>query len=125
MRIRRLRQGTKYGSCKANFGRSFIAQANCFAPKHIRFTSENRARGIAPDHSVGKDSSQLPERKGGLCVSTVSIVCGPTGHLQGWACTRSAALPGQELRSLMNSRTQAAIGSASIMPSIAVLRLAV
>src|SRR2546430_1073694 len=38
---------------------------------------------------------------------------------------RSAALPVQELRSLMNSRTQAAIGSASIMPSIAALRLAV
>ncbi len=29
--------------------------------------------------------AQLPERKGGSCVSTVSIVCGPTGHLQGWA----------------------------------------
>src|SRR5262249_52383697 len=31
---------------------------------------------------------------------------------------RSAALPVHELRSLMNSRTQAAIGSASMMPSI-------
>ena len=29
--------------------------------------------------------AQLRERKGGPCVSTVSIVCGPTGHLQGWA----------------------------------------
>src|SRR5271165_413411 len=38
---------------------------------------------------------------------------------------RSAALPVQELCSLMNSRTQAAIGSASMMPSIAALRLAV
>src|SRR6266511_914068 len=37
---------------------------------------------------------------------------------------RSAALPVQEGRSLMNSRTQAAIGSASMMPSIAALRLA-
>ena len=37
---------------------------------------------------------------------------------------RSAALPVHELRSLMNSRTQAAIGSASMMPSIAALRLA-
>jgi hypothetical protein len=37
---------------------------------------------------------------------------------------RSAALPVQEGRSLMNSRTQAAIGSASIMLSIAALRLA-
>ena len=38
--------------------------------------------------------------------------------------SRSAALPFQKLRSLMSSRTQAAIGSASIMPSIAALRLA-
>ena len=37
---------------------------------------------------------------------------------------RSAALPVQEGRSLMNSRTQAAIGSASMMLSIAALRLA-
>ena len=29
--------------------------------------------------------AQLRERKGGPCVSTVSIVCDPTGHLQGWA----------------------------------------
>ena len=29
--------------------------------------------------------AQLPERKGGPCVSTVSIVCDPTGHLLGWA----------------------------------------
>jgi hypothetical protein len=36
--------------------------------------------------------AQLPERKGGSCVSTVSIVCGPTGHLQGWARARSAAV---------------------------------
>jgi hypothetical protein len=38
---------------------------------------------------------------------------------------RSAALPVQELRSLMNSRTRAATGSASMVPSIAALRLAV
>src|ERR1700730_14236404 len=38
---------------------------------------------------------------------------------------RSASLPIHELRSLMNSRTQAVIGSASIMPSIAALRLSV
>ena len=31
-------------------------------------------------------------RKGGPCVSTVSIVCGPTGHLQGWARARSTAV---------------------------------
>ncbi len=36
--------------------------------------------------------AQLPERKGGPCVSTVSIVCGPTGHLQGWARARSTAV---------------------------------
>jgi hypothetical protein len=36
--------------------------------------------------------AQLPERKGGSCVSTVSIVCGPTGHLQGWARARSTAV---------------------------------
>jgi hypothetical protein len=29
--------------------------------------------------------AQLPERKVGPCVTTVSIVCGPTGRLQGWA----------------------------------------
>ena len=38
---------------------------------------------------------------------------------------RSPALPVHDLRSLMRSRTQAAIGSASMMPSIAALRLAV
>jgi hypothetical protein len=36
--------------------------------------------------------AQLRERKGGPCVSTVSIVCGPTGHLQGWARARSTAV---------------------------------
>ena len=35
--------------------------------------------------------AQLRERKGGPCVSTVSIVCDPTGHLQGWARARSTA----------------------------------
>ena len=35
---------------------------------------------------------EMPERKGGPCVSTVSIVCGPTGHLQGWARARSTAV---------------------------------
>ena len=29
---------------------------------------------------------------GGPCVSTVSIVCGPTGHLQGWARARLTAV---------------------------------
>ena len=37
---------------------------------------------------------------------------------------RSAAVPVQELRSVMISRTQAATGSASIIPSIAALRFA-
>src|SRR6516225_9756554 len=169
-------------------------------------------------------SSPFHERKDDLCVSTVSIVCGPTGHLQGgrepgrqlssqtgyagpqgccsesapdplsltlltlltlfsgneriritllparpsrlnaisipsarrnvcarrkWPARargffaqpvpsfgirsllrstltrrRSAALPVQQGRSLMKSRTQAAIGSASLFPSIAALRLA-
>ena len=36
--------------------------------------------------------AQLRERKGGPCVSTVSIVCDPTGHLQGWARARSTAV---------------------------------
>lgn len=36
--------------------------------------------------------AQLPERKGGPCVSTVSIVCGRTGHLQGRACRSSTAI---------------------------------
>jgi hypothetical protein len=36
--------------------------------------------------------AQLPARKVGICVSTVSIVCGPTGHLQGWARARSTAV---------------------------------
>ena len=44
--------------------------------------AKGRARALA----------QLPERKGGPCVSTVSIVCGPTGHLQGWARARSTAV---------------------------------
>jgi hypothetical protein len=30
-------------------------------------------------------SPNCANRKGGRCVSTVSIVCDPTGHLQGWA----------------------------------------
>ena len=34
----------------------------------------------------------LPERKGSFCVSTVSIVCGPTEHLQCWARVRSTAV---------------------------------
>ena len=29
--------------------------------------------------------AQLPERKGGICVSTVSIVCGPTGQARSTA----------------------------------------
>ena len=36
--------------------------------------------------------AQLRERKGGPCVSTVSIVCDPTGHLQRWARARSTAV---------------------------------
>ena len=36
--------------------------------------------------------AQLPERKVGICVSTVSIVCGPTGHRQGWARAKSTAV---------------------------------
>ena len=33
--------------------------------------------------------AQLPERKVGICVSTV---CGPTGHRQGWARAKSTAV---------------------------------
>jgi len=44
--------------------------------------AEEAARAIA----------QLPERKVGICVSTVSIVCDPTRHLQGW-------VPGRHLSS--------------------------
>ena len=54
---------------------SVMALANCYCP-NVCFAS--RLMG--------------PERKDDLCVSTVSIVCGPTGHLQGWARARSTAV---------------------------------
>jgi hypothetical protein len=47
------------------------------------------------------------------------------GHLRRAQTFLRAALSVQQLRSLMSSRTQAAIGSVSTMPSIAALRLAV
>ena len=54
---------------------SVMALANCYCP-NVCFAS--RLMG--------------PERKDDLCVSTVRIVCGPTGHLQGWARARSTAV---------------------------------
>ena len=52
--------------------------------------------------------AQLRARKVGICVSTVSIVCGPTGHLQGVgasqvdSCRRKRDMP--DLRAVVLSR---------------------
>jgi len=67
-----------------------IIHSFAFAPRRAR-ASKAADNQEAMTHS-NSSHSQLPERRGGLCVSTVSIVCGRTGHLQGRACRGSTAI---------------------------------
>jgi hypothetical protein len=48
-----------------------------------------RGTSLRSCHSRPPSAPLLPERKAGLCVSTVSTVCCRTGHLQGWVRTKS------------------------------------
>jgi hypothetical protein len=72
----------------------------------------------------GLRAAQAPGERARIFGPAGSVPRCPTSPAVGASTKRSAAVPVQELRSAMISRTHAATGSASIMPSIAAWRLA-
>jgi hypothetical protein len=91
-------------------GRGMFIDACLIRPWTRRAVDKKRVPGDEPiawpkAEEALRALAQLPERKGGPCVSTVSIVCGPTGHVQGWArasCRRKRDMP--DLRAVVLSR---------------------